>query len=37
MTEAEYKEAIKQLIQTVIVGVVVIYAFFILGFVFDIH
>ena len=37
MTEAEYKEAMRQLIKAVIVGVILIYGFFILAFVFDIH
>ena len=37
MTEEEYGSAIKGLIQSVIVGVVLIYGFFILGFIFDIH
>jgi hypothetical protein len=37
MTENEYAAAVKQLIQTVIVGVVLVYGFFILLFVYDIH
>lgn len=37
MTETEHKKAIKDLITTVIVGIVLIYSFFILAFIFDIH
>jgi len=37
MTENEYNTAIKQLIQTVIAGVVLLYGFVILAAIFDIH
>ena len=37
MTENEYSIAIKQLIQTVIVGVILLYGFVILLAIFDIH
>lgn len=37
MTEENYKKAIKSLAITIVVGAVIIYGFFILGFAYDIH
>ena len=37
MTEVEYKRALKDLVITVVAGGGLIYLFFILGFIFDIH
>lgn len=37
MTEQDYKSAIKSLMITIVVGAVLIYGFFVLGFIYDIH
>ena len=37
MTENEYNAAIKQLVQTIIAGVVFLYGFVILAAIYDIH
>ena len=37
MRDQEYKAAIKSLVVTIIVGLVLIYSFFVLAFVYDIH